>query len=131
MSTSASASTNTNTKRLDRRTAILLVLADARAALERAAGHRKVNCPLAQSIALDFARRMLADARDLMVEAPASTRRRWKCQDTVNARKRDKRALIRECAAMDASRYETVKATQAHWIANASRAPIPGMKVSR
>jgi hypothetical protein len=70
----------------------LEVLAEARAALVRAAEWRAGDCPRNAALSLNAARAMLADARKSMADAPASTRRRWRNQDATNTRKRYARA---------------------------------------
>jgi hypothetical protein len=74
--------------RYDRKTEILALLVWSRDALRIAAEYRAEGD---EELALSFvglAREHLASARRHMVEAPASSRRRWKAGAVINARKR-------------------------------------------
>ena len=79
----------------NRRAEILAILRDARGTLAYAAQCRADAAPddyltgdEAAAVFVGLACEQIRVARAMMAEAPASTRRRWRVQDEVNARKR-------------------------------------------
>jgi hypothetical protein len=74
---------------MDRRSQILFKLRAAHGYLHMARAR-----PNDSGDWVTYANRCISDARALMAEAPASTRRRWRVQPIINARKRDARVGV-------------------------------------